>query len=109
AGFVVQAARISLSIERNLRRSERLLGLRSAGRGAETQRPRSLVAGHGPRPRRYRYTSRRARTLRNDGPRLHDHHAPAGLEVLGAFRPLPRLHGRLPRVEEALPPRPGER
>ena len=39
--------------------------------------------------------------LRNDRPRLHDHHAPAGLEVLGPLRPVPRLHGRLPRVEDA--------
>ncbi len=34
--------------------------------------------------------------VRNDRPRLHDHHAPAGLEVLGALRPVLRLHGRLP-------------
>ncbi len=53
--------------------------------------------------------ARRARALRNDRPRLHDHHAPAGLEVLGPLRPVPRLHGRLPRVEETLSPRPGPR
>ena len=47
--------------------------------------------------------------LRDGRPRLHDHHAPAGLEVLGPLRPVPRLHGRLPRVEEALSPRPGPR
>ena len=40
------------------------------------------------------------------GPRLHDHHAPAGLEVLGPLRPVPRLHGRLPRIEKPLPLRP---
>ncbi len=49
------------------------------------------------------------RRLRDDRPRLHDHHAPAGLEVLRPLRPVPRLHGRLPRVEEALSPRPGPR
>ena len=47
--------------------------------------------------------------LRNDRPGLHDHHAPAGLEVLGPLRPVPRLHGRLPRVEAALSLRPGPR
>ena len=47
--------------------------------------------------------------VRDGRPRLHDHHAPAGLEVLGPLRPVPRLHGRLPRVEEALSPRPGPR
>ena len=35
--------------------------------------------------------------LRDDRARLHDHHAPAGLEVLGSLRPVSRLHGRLPR------------
>ena len=45
--------------------------------------------------------ARRPVGLRNGRPRLHDHHAPAGLEVLGPLRPVPRLHGRLPRVEEA--------
>ena len=49
------------------------------------------------------------RALRDGRPRLHDHHAPAGLEVLRPLRPVPRLHGRLPRVEETLPPRPGAR
>ena len=55
------------------------------------------------------HAARRARRLRDGRPRLHDHHAPAGLEVLGPLRPVPRLHGRLPRVEEALSPRPGPR
>ena len=30
-------------------------------------------------------------------------------KCFGPLRPVPRLHGRLPRVEEALPPRPGPR
>ena len=50
-----------------------------------------------------------APSLRNDRAGLHDHHAPAGLEMLGALRSVPRLHGRLPRIEEPIPPRPGPR
>ncbi len=41
----------------------------------------------------------RSGDLRNDRPGLHDHHASAGLEVLGPLRPVSRLDGRLPRDE----------
>ena len=34
--------------------------------------------------------------IRNGRPRLHDHHAPAGLEMFRALRFVPRFHGRLP-------------
>ena len=54
-------------------------------------------------------SARRPAGLRDGRPRLRDHHAPAGLEVLRPLRSVPRLHGRLPRVEEALSPRPGLR
>ena len=66
---------------------------------------RDMVTGHN----ELEVAARRPVGLRNGRPRLLDHHAPAGLEVLGPLRPVPRLHGRLPRVEEALPPRPGLR
>ena len=64
---------------------------------------RDMVTGHDD----LAAPARRARGLRDGRPRLHDHHAPAGLEVLGPLRPVRRLHGRLPRVEEALSLRPG--
>ena len=51
-GLAVQATRLSVSVERDLRRPERLLGLRPAGRRAEAERPRGLVARHGHRARR---------------------------------------------------------
>ena len=60
-------------------------------------------------PQRAGSSARRPLGLRNGRPRLLDHHAPAGLEVFGPLRSVPRLHGRLPRVEEALPLRPGLR
>ena len=57
---------------------------------------RDMVTGHDD----LAAPARRARRLRDDRPRLHDHHAPAGLEVLGPLRPVRRQDGRLPRVEE---------
>ena len=66
---------------------------------------RDMVTGHDDLAR----PARRPAALRDGRPRLHHHHAPAGLEVFGPLRPVPRLHGRLPRVEETLPPRPGPR
>ena len=51
-GLAVQAARLPVSVERNLRRPQRLLGLRPAGRRAEAEHQRGLVARHGHRPRR---------------------------------------------------------
>ena len=62
-GFAVQAARLPVSVERNLRRPERLLGLRPARRRAEAQRQGGLVARHGHRPRRPGRPARRARRL----------------------------------------------
>ncbi len=53
ARLAVQAAGLLVSIQRNLRRSERLLGLRPVGRRAETQHQGRLVAGHGHRTRRH--------------------------------------------------------
>src|SRR6267143_455789 len=44
----VQAARVYLSVLRNLRRHQRLLGLRSAGRGTQAQRQGTLVEQHDP-------------------------------------------------------------
>ena len=108
-GLALQTARIHLSIERNLRRPERFLGLRPAGRGTETQRPRGVVARHGRRPQRTRRPAGRPLALRNDRARLLDHHAPASLEMLGPLRSVPRFHDRLPRNEEPLPLRPGAR
>src|ERR1700733_11287868 len=47
AGIAVQAAGIHLPRQRNLRRHQRLLGLRPARRAAEKQHPRLVVAEHG--------------------------------------------------------------
>ncbi len=66
---------------------------------------RDMVTGHD----ELADAARRAVDLRDGRPRLHDHHAPAGLEVLGALRPVLRHDGRLPGVEEALSLRPGPR
>ena len=90
------AAGVSVSVERNLRRPQRLLGLRPAGRRAEAEHQRRLVARHGHRPQRAGDAAGRAVDLRNGRPRLHDHHAPAGVEVLGALRLVLRHDGRLP-------------
>ena len=67
------------------------------------------MARHGLGPRRPRHPPRRARPVRHGRPRLHDHHAPAGVEVLRSLRPVRRSDGRLPRVEEAPPLRPSAR
>ena len=48
----LQAPRVRLSRQRDLRRPQRLLGLRPAGRPAEEQHPRLVVAEHGRWPRR---------------------------------------------------------
>ena len=58
--LAVQTAGLYFSVERNLRRPQRLLGLRAAGRRAEAQRQGSLVARHGHRPRRPGHACRRA-------------------------------------------------
>ena len=97
------------SVERDLRRAERLLGLRAAGRGAEAEHQGRLVAGHGLRAQRTGPAGRRTEHLRNGRARLFDHHAPTRLEVLGPLRFVPRPDGRLPRDEPPLPLRPGPR
>ena len=89
-----------VSVERNLRRAQRLLGLRPAGRRAEAEHQRGLVARHGHRPQRACEAAGGAVDLRNGRPRLLDHHAPAGVEVLGALRFVPRHDGRLPADED---------
>ncbi len=103
----MQAARILVPVQRDLRRAARFLGLRPDGRRAEAERSRGLVARHGHGAQRAGGPARGPRGIRNDGPGLLDHHAPAGLEVLGPLRPVPRLHGRLPRVQAALSLRSG--
>ncbi len=60
-----QAPRLHLSVERDLRRDQRLLGLRSARRRAQAQRQERVVA-------RYGRTARRRRRVR-----FVDHHASA--------------------------------
>ncbi len=100
------AAGVFVSVERNLRRPERLLGLRPLGRRAEAEHQRGLVARHGRRPQRAGRPGRRADALRNGRPRLLDHHAPAGLEGLGPLRLVLRHDGRLPGVQRAVAGRP---
>ena len=87
-GLAVQAARLSVPIQRDLRRPEWILGLWPPGRRTETQHQGRLVARHGHGTRRFRGSAGGSRILRNDGPGLHDHHAPASLEMLGALRPV---------------------
>ncbi len=89
-GFIFQ-------IERDLRRHQRLLGLRPARRRAQEQPEGALVAARGARARRRR------------GHRQRDHRAPAHLGSLGPRRALQRPDGRLPRLQEALPRRPARR
>ncbi len=108
-GIALPATRILVPVQRDLRRPQRLLGLRTAGRRAEAERARGLVARHGHRTQRAGGPGRCSVRLRNDRARLHDHHAPAGVEVLRALRPVPRPHGRLPRVETSLSLRSGPR
>src|SRR5688572_30364948 len=54
ARLALQTPRVLVSVERDLRRSQRLLGLRPLGRGAEAEHQGGLVAGYGVRPRRPR-------------------------------------------------------
>ena len=58
--LALEAARLHLPVERDLRRHQRGLGLRSARRRAEEQRQARLVAGDGPGARRHRRTRCRA-------------------------------------------------
>ncbi len=109
ARFALQTPRILVPVERDLRRAQRLLGLWPPGRRAEAERQGVMVARHGHRARRPGRAARGPDDLRDDRHRLHDHHASAGLEVLGPLRPVPRLHGRLPREQASLPPRSGPR
>ena len=95
--LALRAARLHLAVERDLRRHQRLLGLRPARRRAQEQPEGALVA------------ARRARARRRRGHRLVDHRAPAHLGGLGPRRALQRSDGRLPGVQEALPRRSARR
>ena len=91
--LAVEAARLRLPELRDLRRHQRRMGLRAAGRGAQEQRQAGVVAGDGPGARRHRRPGRR-----------HHHGAP-GLGHLRPRRQLQRPAGRVPDLPAALPPR----
>ncbi len=89
-----QATRARLPVERDLRRSARVLGLRSARRRAQEQRQARVVEVHGPGPRR----RRRPRLLGDPRPR-----------GVGGQRPrqgVRRPADRVPVLPQALPRRP---
>ena len=93
----LQARGLHLPLLRDLRRPQRLLGLRPHGLGAQAQHPRRLVALHRPVARGRRR------------PRRHDHHEPAHLGGLRPRRRLRRPDGRLQGLQEAPPRRPALR
>ena len=91
--LALQAARLHLPVERDLRRHQRGLGLRSARRRAQEQRQAGVVAGDGPGARRHRRA------------RCRDPHAPAGLGDVRPRRLVQRPAGRMPDRPPALPAR----
>ena len=90
---LVEAARLHLPVERDLRRHQRRLGLRPARRRAQEQRQAGLVAGDGPGARRHRRARRR------------DPHASAGVGHVRPRRLVQRPAGRVPDRPQALPAR----
>src|SRR3954453_19717501 len=84
-----QAARVRVPVVRNLWRSERLLGLRSARRRTAAQPEGRLVARHD-------------LAWRHRRPRRLDPHAPARLGSLRSRAEFLRSDGRLPRMQIAL-------
>ena len=97
AGLALQAPGVHLPVERDLRRDQRLLGLRPARRRAEAEHQGRLVARQRPAARRHG----RARLL--------DHHEPEGLGGVGPRRRVQRPDGRLPGDQGALSGRPALR
>ena len=98
---VLQGHGVHLPVVGDLRRDQRVLGLRPAGGGAEAEHQGGVVAGHGPQPA--------ARPGRPGDPHgragLRHHHEPEGL---GRQRPRRRLHrpdGGLQDQQKALPRR----
>ena len=91
--LALEAARLRLPVERDLRRDQRGLGLRPARRRAEEQRQAGVVAGDGPGARGHRRARRR------------DPHAPAGLDHLGPRRLVQRPARRVRHLPSPLPPR----
>src|SRR5690606_39546133 len=97
-----QAPRLQLPVQRDLRRAERLLGLRATRRRAEAEPEGGLVGRHDRAPRRDGGAARRAVAVRDGGARLVDPDEPARL---GGERPRRRLcgpDGRLPGDPRAL-------
>ena len=92
--LAVQAARLHLPELGDLRRHQRRVGLRAAGRGAQEQRQAGLVAGDGPGARGHRRPGRQ-----------HHHGAPG----LGHVRPRRQLHRPARRVHHLPPPLPARR
>ena len=88
-----QAARLRLPLERDLRRHQRRVGLRSARRRAQEQREAGLVALDGPGAGRHRRARRR------------DPDASAGVGHVRARRLVQRPAGRVPDRPQALPAR----
>ena len=85
----VQAARLHFSIVRDLRRHQRLLGLRPARRGTQAQRQGTLVERHDPPARRC------------GRPGSHHHHVAANLEGQRPRGHVQRPDVRLQKVQEA--------
>ena len=100
------AARIYFPVFGNLRRTQRVVGLRPARCRAQAQHQGGVVARHGHRAQRARATGRRAEAVPDDRHRVVDHHAPARVEDIRPLRPVQRHDGRLPREQTPLPPRP---
>ena len=89
-----QAPRLRLPLQRDLRRHPVGVGLRSARRGAEGERPPAVVEDHGPAARRRRR------------PRLRGHPGPRGVGGLRPPRRVRRPADRVPVLPQAVPRRP---
>ena len=104
-----QAAGVHLPGLGHLRRPAGVLGLRPARNPAEAERAGRVVGGPRRLAQRTDGARRGAGRVPDGGGGDGDHHAPAGLEVVGALRPVPRRDGRLQGLQVAVPHRPGRR